>query len=122
MRRGSTSVEGAWRTAVKAAERGSSDAPLRAVTDDWSPWLMARCCCVPRLGHHQVQGHDFQPETDDPLHESPQGRLIRQLGAQGCRVRAYGHLAVVEFGTYGGACLTRESDVIHGHGHQATRP
>ena len=42
-----------------------------------------------------MQVHHFKPEADDPLYESPEGPLIWQLGAQGCRVRAHDHGAVV---------------------------
>jgi hypothetical protein len=44
-----------------------------------------------------MQGHDVEPETCDPLHETAQGDLIGQDSAQGRRVRADGDLAVVEF-------------------------
>jgi len=54
----------------------------------------------------------FKPEAGDPLHEPGQGGLIWQLGAKGCRARAYGDLAVVEFCAYGGARLTGESDLV----------
>jgi hypothetical protein len=39
--------------------------------------------------------HDVEPETGDPLHETAQGDLIGQIGAQGRRARAYVDLAVV---------------------------
>ena len=111
------------------AYRCSLAVPHNLSNRDWLPVtavngpLIARRCVVPRLGRHQVQAHDFKPEAGDSLHQSPQGCPIRQPGAQGCRVRADGHVAVVKFGTYCGACLTRESDLIHGHGHRlCSRP
>jgi hypothetical protein len=39
----------------------------------------------------------FEPLGRDPEHESDEGCLIWQLGAEGCRARAYRELAVVEF-------------------------
>ena len=59
-----------------------------------------------------MQIHQVKPEIHDPLHESPEGPLIWQVGAQGCRVRAHEHRAVVKFSAYHGARLTRESDLI----------
>lgn len=53
---------------------------------------------LPRLGRHEMQVHHFEPEADDPLHQSPHGPLIWQPGNQGCRVRAHDHCAVVKFG------------------------
>jgi hypothetical protein len=41
--------------------------------------------------------NNVEPKIGDPLHEPGEGRLVWQLGAQGCRSRAYGDLAVVEF-------------------------
>jgi hypothetical protein len=46
---------------------------------------------------HEVEVQYVKPETCDPLHETAQGDLIGQIGAQGRRVRADGDLAVVEF-------------------------
>ena len=43
-----------------------------------------------------MQLDHLKPESDDPLHDSPQGRLIGHFGAKGRRVRAYADLAVVE--------------------------
>lgn len=50
----------------------------------------------PLPGRHEVQVHHLKPEADDPLHKPPQGCLVRQLRAQGCRARTYGHLAVIK--------------------------
>jgi hypothetical protein len=41
-----------------------------------------------------VQLHHVEPEVNDPLHEPPQGRLVRQLGTKGCRVLAVNQRAV----------------------------
>jgi hypothetical protein len=59
--------------------------------------------------------HHFKAEAHDSLHESPQGRLIWQLGAQGCGVRARDNGAVFEPGAYRAARLAgcRTSPVVH---------
>ncbi len=44
-----------------------------------------------------MQVEDFKPEAGDPEYEPAEGCLIWQLGAKGCRARARGDLAVVEF-------------------------
>jgi hypothetical protein len=54
-----------------------------------------------------MQGHQLKPQIHDPLHESPQGPLIWQVGPQGCRARAHDHRAVLKFSAYHGARLTR---------------
>lgn len=51
--------------------------------------------------------HYFKPEADDPMHESQQGRLVWQIGADSCRPWTFGHRAVVERGTQ---CMTRAAD------------
>jgi hypothetical protein len=59
-----------------------------------------------------VEVHYVEPETGDPLHETAQGDLVRQIGTQGCRVRADGDLAVVEFRAQGRARPAREGDLV----------
>lgn len=54
----------------------------------------------------------FEPQGRDPEQESHEGCLIGQLGAEGCRARAYCELAVVEFRAYRGPCLADESNLI----------
>jgi hypothetical protein len=54
----------------------------------------------------------LEAEAGDPLHEPVKGFLIGYLGAQGCRIRAYRDLAVIEFRAQRGAGLTYESDLI----------
>ena len=61
---------------------------------------------------HEAYEDYFEIEAGDPLHKPGQGCLIWQLGAKGCRARADGDLAVVEFRAQGAACLTRESDLV----------
>ena len=56
--------------------------------------------------------HYVKPETCDPLHETAQGDLIGQIGAQGCRVRADADLAVVEFRAQRRAHPANESDLV----------
>ena len=53
-------------------------------------------------------GH-FKPEAGDTEHESGEGCLIGQLGAESSRARARGDLAVVEFRAQCRARLARES-------------
>jgi hypothetical protein len=53
-----------------------------------------------------------KPETCDPLHETAQGDLIGQIGAQGRRVRADGDLTVVEFRAQCRAYPAGESDLV----------
>lgn len=61
---------------------------------------------------HEVHVGDFEPEAGDPLNEPGEGRLIRQVSAEGCHSPAYGYVAVVELRTQGSARLARESDLI----------
>ena len=65
---------------------GNQDAVRASVSPD----------AVSSVGRQQVQAHHLEPEAGDPLHESPQSRLVRQLGAQGGGARAQGHRAVVK--------------------------
>jgi hypothetical protein len=44
-----------------------------------------------------VHVHDLEPEAGDPLDQPKESGLIWQLGPKGCRTRAYGDLAIVEF-------------------------
>jgi len=55
--------------------------------------------------------HD-KPQADDPLYQPGEGSLVRQLGAEDGRVRACGHLAVVELCAQRSARLAAESDLI----------
>jgi hypothetical protein len=68
--------------------------------------------------YHEVQVDHFKPEPDDPLNEPPEGSLIRQIGAKGCRVLADDNLAVIKFRAQGRTSLTRESDLIGLGSHQ----
>ena len=61
---------------------------------------------------HEAHIDNLKPEAADPLHEPRQGPLIWQLGMKGCRARADGDLAVIEFCAQRGARLTQESDLI----------
>ena len=54
----------------------------------------------------------LEAEAGDPLHEAGKGPLIGQLSIKGCRIRAYGDLAVIEFRAQRRAGLARESDLI----------
>lgn len=54
----------------------------------------------------------LKPEAADSLQEPDEAPLIGQLGTKGCRSRAYGDLAVVEFCAQGGARLARERDLV----------
>ena len=65
-----------------------------------------------------MQVHDLEAEAGDPQHQPAQGRLIGQLGAQGCRVRADGDRAVVEFRAHRGAGPARERDLVRLWSHQ----
>lgn len=61
---------------------------------------------------HEVEVQYVKPETSDPLHETAQGDLIGQIGAQGRRVRADGDLTVVEFRAQCRAHPAGESDLV----------
>ena len=65
----------------------------------------------------------LEPESDDPLHDPPEGSLIWQLGAKGCRVRAHDDLAVVKFCVQCRTSLTHEGDLIRlrSHHHYASQ-
>lgn len=65
--------------------------------------------------------NDLEAEAGDPQHQPAQGRLIGQLGAQGCRVRADGDRAVVEFRAHRGAGSARERDLVRVWSHQGLR-
>lgn len=56
--------------------------------------------------------HHFKPQAGQPLHEPEEGSLIWQLGTKGCRARANGDFAVVEFRAQRGARFAGESDLI----------
>jgi hypothetical protein len=56
--------------------------------------------------------HYVEPETCDPLHETDQGDLIGQVGAQGRRVPTDGDLTVIEFRAQRRAHPAGESDLI----------
>ena len=71
---------------------------------------------------HEIQVDDLEPEAGDPLHEPGEGCLIWQLGAKGCRARAYGDRAVVKFCAERGARLANESDLIRLGSHPDSRP
>jgi hypothetical protein len=59
-----------------------------------------------------VQVDHLKPKPDDPLNKPPEGSLIRQFGAKGCRVRADDNLAVIKFRSQGRSSLTREGDLV----------
>jgi hypothetical protein len=59
-----------------------------------------------------VQLDHLKPESDDPLHDSPQGHLTCHFGAKGRRVAAYADLAVVELCAHSRAGLTYDSDLV----------
>ena len=67
-----------------------------------------------------MQLDHLKPESDDPLHDPPQGRLIGHFGVKGRRVRAYADLAVVELRAHGRADLTYESDLVWVCSYQGT--
>jgi hypothetical protein len=67
----------------------------------------------PLLGYHEMQIDYFKPKADDSLHQSPQGCLVRQLGAQGRRARTYGHRAVFKSRAKRVPGPTDEGDLIH---------
>ena len=54
----------------------------------------------------------FEPEAGDPLHESVQCALIRQLSTERRGVRPYGDLAVVKLGLHHGTRLTHECHFV----------
>jgi len=59
-----------------------------------------------------------KPEPEDPLHDSPEGCLIWQFGAEGRRGRSDDDLAVVEFCAQCRTGLTREGDLVRAWSHQ----
>jgi hypothetical protein len=59
-----------------------------------------------------VQVDYFKSEADDPQHESPQSRLVWQVGAESCRSRTFGHRAVVECRAQRIARAADEGDLI----------
>jgi hypothetical protein len=78
------------------------ETPCAAPRSYWrSPWR-----------RHEAEVDHFKPEAGDALHEPGEGCRIWQLGAKGCRARAYGDLAVVEFRAQRGARLAGEGDLI----------
>jgi hypothetical protein len=62
----------------------------------------------------------LKSESDDPLHDSPEGSLIGQVGAKGGRVLAYGDLAVVEFCAQYRTGVTCEGYLVRVWSHRIT--
>ena len=54
----------------------------------------------------------LEPETGDPLDNSVQGALIKQVSTQCRGASAHEDLAVVELRVQGGACLTDKRDLV----------
>ena len=62
-------------------------------------------CYAVHIGH-------FKAEADDPLRDSPEGRLMGDFGAKGRYSRSGDDLAVVEFCAKSRAGLAYESDLV----------
>jgi len=50
-----------------------------------------------RRRFYEEDADQYEPQADDALQETAEGGLVGQLGVQGCRARACGDFAVVEF-------------------------
>jgi len=61
---------------------------------------------------HKLQIHQLEAETGYPLDKFAEGSLIRHVGVQGGRARAYDDGAVVEFCAYPSVRLASKSNLI----------
>lgn len=56
-------------------------APAYITVDPPTPAMCVHACVTGcstlRAGRHQMQVHQFESQANDPLYESPQGRLVR---------------------------------------------
>ena len=66
--------------------------------------------------------HYFQPEAGDPLHQPEESSLIGHFGPEGGGARAYGDLAIVEFGEQCRSGLPGERDLVRLRLHQNEFP
>ena len=62
---------------------------------------------------HDADADQFEAEVGDPLDESVEGALIRELAMKRGCVGPHADLAVVEFCPGNGIRLTDESDFVH---------
>jgi len=74
------------------------------------------------LRSHKLQIHQLEPETGYPLDEFAEGSLIRHVGVQGRRARAYDDRAVVEFCAYPSVRLASKNDLISPRLHHDFTP
>lgn len=76
--------------------------------------------CTRRLRHgsfrrprrHDAHINQLQPEAGDPLHESVQGALIRELSTKRRDTRADADFAVIKFRPHRGTRLTHECHLV----------